>query len=127
MRRARGFTLIEVLLTVLLVGMLIVLSGLLVETIGLARHERYASAAAGAAEGELESLRAVGYDQLPASGPFSDDALARLPGGTGSFTVSAYDDTTKQVTVTVSWTDRTSDSPTSVTLSTLIAKTGGLK
>lgn len=127
MQRARGFTLIEVVLTVILVGMIIVLSSLLVKTISLSRHERYVSTATSIAQGEIESLRAVGYDQLPASGPFSDDALTQLPSGTGTFEVSAYDDATKKVIVTVSWTDVSSNTSPSVMIATLIAKTGGLK
>lgn len=123
----RGFTLIEVLISVVVVGMLIVLASTLIQAVGLTRHAKNRDVAAKVAESKLESLRAVGYEQLPEGTPFSDPLLETLPDATGSFTVSDFSSTTKRVVVTVSWSDPAASAPSTLTISTLVAEVGGIQ
>lgn len=125
--KARGFTLIEVIIAVVVVGMLVVLASTLVQAVGLTRHAKNKDVAAKVAESKLESLRAVGYEQLPAGTPFTDPLLEVLPDGVGSFTVDDFSSTTKHVIVTVSWSDPGATSQTTLTISTLVAKVGGIQ
>lgn len=125
--KLRGFTLIEVVIAVVIVGMLVVLASTLVQAVGLTRHAKSKDVAAKVAESKLESLRAVGYEQLPAGTPFSDPLLDTLLDGTGSFTVDDFSSTTKRVVVTVSWSDPGATTPSTLTISTLVAKVGGIQ
>lgn len=124
-RTAAGFTLIEVLITIFVVGVLVALYGVGVMTTSLTREAAHQDIALHAASQQLESLRMGGYAALPASGSFSNTQITQLPSGSGAMTVSALNAKTKQVVVTVSWQEGSRGSR-SVSLSTYITETGGL-
>jgi prepilin-type N-terminal cleavage/methylation domain-containing protein len=124
MHAPRGFTLIEVVIAIFLVGLLAVLTANILTATPLATHAKEEQTALAIASNRMEALRAGGYAALPASGPFSDASLANLPGGSGEVTVSTYNSNTKEVTVTVSWNE--DGTPHDVVLTTLVTEIGGL-
>ena len=123
--RCRGFSLIEVLVAIGIVGAAFAAAEALVHAAPLARLTRDADLALVIARGELENVRAAGYADMPVSGSFSSSLMASLPSGTGTLTVSDFNTGTKQVTVTVSWQDPAL-SARSLRMSTLVTTTGGL-
>jgi prepilin-type N-terminal cleavage/methylation domain-containing protein len=122
--RTRGFSLVEVIVTVFILGVALVVSHALYLGAPLAHSANNQDVALNIAQNELEGVRALGYASLPVSDAFADDLLASLPAGSGSVTVSAFNAGTKRVVVTVSWTER--GKAQSLSLSTLITKAGGL-
>lgn len=121
----KGSSFIEVLVAIFVIGMLIALYGVGITALSLSRAAAHRSLAIQGASQELETLRAGGYVALPASGSFSNSQIVLLPSGTGSTTVSAYNDATKQVDIEVSWREG-AQGTSSVSISTLITQTGGL-
>ena len=121
-----GFSLIEVLVSLSIIGMFIVLSGALVKALPLSRHVKYQDTAIAIASDKLESLRSGGYDSLPASGSFTSPALSTLPSGSANIAVQDYATGVKRVAVTVSWTEAGRTTPSQVALTTLVASVGGL-
>jgi prepilin-type N-terminal cleavage/methylation domain-containing protein len=122
-RSERGFTLLEVVVTIFIVSLLVYACTSIASTLTLARSAEYQSIAARIAATKLDTLRTLGYAALPGSGAFSSNELSALPQSSGSITVSAINAKTKQVTATVSWNDK---SARSVSVTTLITETGGL-
>jgi prepilin-type N-terminal cleavage/methylation domain-containing protein len=127
MHAPRGFTLIEVLVSLFVIGIVTVLSGALLSAAPVSHHARYENLALTITKNKIESLRGRGYAMLPASGSFSDPALSALPSGTGTLAVSAFNPDTKQATVTVTWGEPGTTASSSVSLTTLITANGGLK
>ena len=123
--RCRGFSLIEVLVAIGIVGAAFAAAEALVHAIPLARMTRDEGLALVIARGELENVRAAGYAAVPASGSFSSSLMASLPSGAGTLAVSDFNAGTKEVTVTVSWQEPALPAR-SLRMSTLIAETGGL-
>lgn len=122
---AGGFSFIEILVAIGIIGATLIIFQAVLSGSFLSRDAKDESVARAIASSELESLRALGYAALPASGPFSAGELARLPAGAGAVAVSSYETEVKRVTVTVSWTEPESGAHT-VALDTLIAAHGGL-
>jgi prepilin-type N-terminal cleavage/methylation domain-containing protein len=122
--RHRGFTLVEVLISLFVVAMLLTVVQSLIAGIPAARLAKDQSTALKIATNEIESIRAGGYGAVPATGSFSDSLLTSLPSGAGSITTSAFNTKTKQVVVSVSWQE--AGKTQSVSLSTLVTETGGL-
>jgi prepilin-type N-terminal cleavage/methylation domain-containing protein len=121
----KGFTLIEVIVSLFIVAVTVVLTGAMLQATALTKHVRNEDLGSKIASNELETLRSLGYAAIPTSGTFSDARLSSLPSGVGTFDVSAYDVKTKKVIVTVSW--RESNQATStVALTTLVTQLGGL-
>jgi prepilin-type N-terminal cleavage/methylation domain-containing protein len=123
----RGFSLIEVLVSLLIVSsMLVLFQGVLRNSV-LVKTARNQEIALAIARSEIESLRIGGYTVLPLSGSFSDSLLSELPpGATATLSVTTYNAKTKKVEVSVLWTDSGSPNPNTVSLSTLITEIGGL-
>lgn len=121
--RSTGFTLIEVLVAIFLVGTATVLFGAALNTLAFTRSVRYDDTALRIAQQKLETLRAGGYSSLPASGSFSDPLLANLPDGYASTTVSDFNAKTKEVIVEVGW-QQAGKATRSISLSTLITQSG---
>ncbi len=122
----RGFSLVEVLVAIFIIGLMLLMLDATLQNIPLIAYARDQDIALKIAGGELEKLRAGGYDALPESGSFSDAQLSALPSGAGTVAVTAYNDKTKQVTATVTWRERTAASDSTLSLTTLITQTGGL-
>jgi prepilin-type N-terminal cleavage/methylation domain-containing protein len=120
----RGFTLIEVLVTIAIIGAMLVTSQAIRLGAPLVLAAKNQDLALKIAQHEVELLRAGGYSNLPPSGTFSDTLLASLPSGAGTLTVSTYNPKTKQIVVAVSWSEK--GSARSVSLTTLITEIGGL-
>jgi prepilin-type N-terminal cleavage/methylation domain-containing protein len=121
----RGFSLIEVVIAVAIVGATLAALAALISVVPLTRDTHHADLALTIAEDEIGALRAAGYAALPASGSFSHPLLAELPAGTTTLAVVDYNDGTKQVDVTVSWQDPGQETR-AVSLTTLVTETGGL-
>lgn len=124
---ARGFTLIEVVVSIFIIGIIFVASAMLLHGVQSSRVTRNEDLALKIAGNEIEMLRAGGYATLPPSGsPFTDSSLASLASSTATVTTADYDAKTKRVAVTVSWVE--SDGAThAISLSTLVAAVGGLQ
>ena len=126
MRSSRGFSLVEVIVSIFIVGVMLLLLQAIIYSGVLVRTSKSQGIALAIARTELEILRAGGYAALPSSGSFSNSLLSSLPNATTTLIVNSYNEKTKQVTANVIWTDSGSATSSIVSLSTLITKTGGL-
>lgn len=125
MRPAGGFSLLEVIIAVAVIGTMIVATGTLLGRIPVeGREVRDQDLALKIARDELGFLRDSGYAAL-ASGSFDNTLLEALPSGTGTISVTDFNARTKQVVVRVSWYGAQAI-PREVTLATLVTETGGL-
>jgi prepilin-type N-terminal cleavage/methylation domain-containing protein len=121
----KGFTLIEMLVTIWILLLMLVVIGGLVSAFPLLRFSKHQDLALKIATTEIDALRALGYDSLPASGSISSSLLSALPSGAGARTVTDINDATKEVHVAVSWVE-TSGNAHEVVLTTFITEVGGL-
>ena len=127
MTLSRGFSLIEVIISILFVGVMLILIQAVIHSSVLVRTAKNHGIALSIARNELEGLRAGGYAALPSSGSFADTLLNTLPkAATTTLTVSDYNEKTKQVVVSVVWLNSGMTASSTVSLSTLITQTGGL-
>lgn len=124
-RAAAGFTYIEVVISILLIGILLVASAALVRGVPLSRDARDQDLALRIADNKLQSLRAAGYGNTGVSGPFADPDLSALASSSAAIVVSAYNASTTQVNVSVNW-ESQAGAARSLTLTTLITQKGGL-
>lgn len=123
----RGFSLVEVTIAVAIVGIVIVATSVLIQRLPVSGREvRDQDLALKIARNKIETLRAAGYESLPASGPFTDTLLSSFSSSTASVTVTQFNDDTKQVGVTVSW-EGAELTTRSVSLTTLITENSTLK
>lgn len=129
-----GFSIIEILLVVLVVGFIVILITNLPSSIKLIGDSHYSSVANSIASQEIESIRSQTYDNLAneTATPFSDSRISSLPSGQGLVTISdcpvtlcTNSEQAKEVSVTVSWIEKPINAK-SVTLTTIVAE-GGLK
>lgn len=121
----RGFSLVEMLVSLLIISVAVAFSTLVVGAIKTTRDSTFENIASHIAASKLDELRALGYDALPAAGPFDDAGLASLPQGQASTSITVWNAETAQTAVGVSW--RSADGSTRViSLMTLITQTGGL-
>jgi len=123
--RLRGFSLIEVVLAIGLVGTILIVFQAVLTSQGLVRTTAFEGTALKIAQSQLDALRHGGYGALPASGPIADADLSLLPESAETVTVSDFNAGTKRVTVSVSWDDPRAGART-VSLTTLVATSGGL-
>lgn len=124
--RSRGFSLIEVLVSIFIIGVILIMVQAVARSGVLVRTTKSQAIALSIARTELENIRGGGYTTLPTSGSFTNDLLSSLPAATAALTVSAYNEKTAQVTATVTWQDPGTQASSTVSLSTLITQTGGL-
>ncbi|MFA5942350.1 MAG: type II secretion system protein [Candidatus Paceibacterota bacterium] len=122
----RGFSLIEVVISIFIVGVILFLLQSVLQSSVLARISKSQGIALSIARNEIEVLREGGYDALPPSGSFSNELLSTIPLATTTRTVSPFNDKTKQVVVSIVWQDPGSAASSTVSLSTLITQPGGL-
>ena len=127
MNSVRGFSLIEVIVSIFIIGIILIMVQAVARSGVLVRTSKNQDVALAIARNELEGLRAAGYAALPPNGPFSDTLLSTLPpAATTTLTVSAYNAKTAQVTVSIIWREPGSAASSTVSLGTLITQIGGL-
>lgn len=126
MKQARGFSIMEVLLALFVLGIISLVLFALLRGVPLSRFAEDQDIAAKIAVRELETLRTGGYGALPAAGSFSDSDLGALPMGVGTVAVTAYNAKTKKVVVTVSWQEPAGAASSTVMLATLVTEIGAL-
>ncbi|MFA5744632.1 MAG: prepilin-type N-terminal cleavage/methylation domain-containing protein [Candidatus Paceibacterota bacterium] len=127
MKSPNGFSLIEIIISIFIIGSMLILLQAIIHSDILVKNSKNQGVALAIARNELESLRAGGYTILPQSGSFSNDLLNTLPvGATATFTISTYNEKTKQVSVNVIWMEPGYTASSTVSLSTLITDSGGL-
>lgn len=119
-----GFTLIEVLITLALISVLISIFFTATNIWRWIRHVRWQTFAKQIASSEMEQLRNTPYNNLPASGSFSDPNMAKIPQGSGQLNIAAVNGQTdlSQVKVTVFWVQEGQNQ--SIELDTLMSKNG---
>ena len=123
----RGFSLIEVTISIFILGvMLILLQGVARSSV-LVRVSKSQGIALSIARNKLEATRSAGYANIPLTTTFSDSLMSTLPtGATTTVATSTFSAKTEQITIGVVWRDPTAAASTTVSLSTLITQTGGL-
>lgn len=126
MNPPRGFSLIEIIVSIFIVGIMLTLLQAVIRSGVIAKTSKSQGIALSIVRNEIENLRVNGYNAIPSSGTFSDSLLNTLPSATTSLLVSDYNDKTKQVTAQVQWQDAGSVASSTVSLSTLITQVGGL-
>ncbi len=129
-RHTRGFSFIEAIVSIALLGVILIASSAIVRGVPLMQDARDQQIALTIAQSELDALRALGYAALPASGSFTDPTLSALASSTATMTIATstsfgFDAKIKRVDVTVSWLARDA-ARHSVLLTTLVTQIGGL-
>lgn len=132
--KEKGFSLVEIILIIMIVGFIVSLINLLPSSIGLVGTSKNETLAKDVAQTKIEDLRALTYVNLAnTNNPapiIIDPRLASIPEGSGSYIVedcippTCSGEEIKKVTVTVSWVD-SGNKLKDIQFSTFIAK-GGL-
>lgn len=127
MMKYRGFSLLEVVISIFVVGVMLLLLQAVTRTNVLIRNVKNQGIALAIARNKVEALRSAGYASVPASGTFTDSLISTLPAGaTTTLTTSNYNAKTKQVAVTVTWKTLGYTASSTVSITTLITQVGGL-
>ncbi len=119
-----GFTLIEVLVTVFLIGVSLVLYEATSKTVVTNRMNRYRESALRIADKKMQSLRTTSFASLPSTGSFTDSQMSEIPNGAGNITVTDLNSKTKDVKVTVTYLNQQTNQTQSVDLETYITQGG---
>ena len=123
----RGFSLIEVMISIFIVGAVALLYFATLNTFRLTHKSRDEITALNVAQNKLTSLRSGRFANLPASGSFTDSQLSNLDSATATLAITNAGTTSlKQVTVTISWHEENPATTSSISASTLITQTGGI-
>lgn len=129
MSKESGFSLVESLLVVVIVGSIVFLLANIPNALMLISKSRHLSLAREIAAKQLEDKRTIKYDNLVNdSSPIADSRLGLLPQGSGTVivedcgTICTNDEHVKQVTATVLWIDN--NKPQTVSLKTMIGEGG---
>jgi prepilin-type N-terminal cleavage/methylation domain-containing protein len=121
-----GFSLLEVIITLMIAGFALVLFQTALGKTKLIQYAKNQEIALRVANNKIEELRSGGYSALPSTGSFSDAQLNDLPSASANMTVTDFNDDTKRIIITIQWQDPPSVSLKTVSLATLVTKTGGL-
>lgn len=130
MENERGFSLIESLLVVVIVGTIVFLLASIPNAMMLIGKSKHLSMAREIAAKQIEDRRTVSYINLVNdNSPIADNRLSLLPWGSGNVVVEdcseqicTNEEHIKQVTVTVTWKDNSKLQ--NVTLKTMIGEGG---
>lgn len=122
----RGFSLIEVVVALFIIGVILVLYQVSSNAVLLSRSAKNQEIALRIANNKMEELRAGGYAALPESSSFSDSQMSSLPGSSATMVITDFNTDTKQILITVQWQEPGSLIPRTISLTTLITKVGGL-
>jgi prepilin-type N-terminal cleavage/methylation domain-containing protein len=123
-KQEKGFTVIEVVVSLFIFGVMLMVYIASANTVILNRNSKHKQTAYRVAAGAIEQLRATPYASLPNSGSINDPLLSELPTGQGTLSISPYNAKTKQVTSTVTWRNPGNNSLRSFSLTTLITEGG---
>jgi prepilin-type N-terminal cleavage/methylation domain-containing protein len=123
-RKQGGFTIIEVLVTLLIIGVTLLLYTVISNSITLNKYNRYKEVALRSAETRLQDLRTVSYDSLPTSGTFTNAQIQTLPEGTANLEITEISTGLSEATVTVSWRSPSSNTMQEISLSTFLSEHG---
>lgn len=126
MHSPRGFTLIEVIVSIFFVGIALIILQSTIRSDVLVQTSKDEGIALAIASDELEKLRINGYTSLPPSGSFSTSLMSTLPSATTTLVVNVYNAGTDQVTASVLWQEPGLTASSTISLSTLITQTGGI-
>jgi type II secretory pathway pseudopilin PulG len=121
----QGFGILEIVVTLFIIGVTLLLFVVVSNSVVLNKYNRYKEVALRIAEHELQTLRTTSYANLPASGAISNTALADLPQGAGTITITEEDTGFAEATVTVTWLNPSGSGNQQLTLSTYLWQ-GGL-
>lgn len=130
MKEEKGFSLIESLLVVVIIGSVVLLIANIPNALMLIAKSRHVSLAREIAVKQIEDKRTINYVNLVNdNSPITDTRLNLLPEGSGTVEVGDCDpsictngEDIKQVTVTVSWRDN--NKTQTITLKTMIGEGG---
>lgn len=125
-RPHRGFSLLEVVVSVFIIGMMLLLLQAIARSGALIHNSRNKTVALTIARNEIDVLRSGGYAALPSQTTFYDALVSSLPSATTTLSITAYNTTTKQVVVGVRWQEPGLTASSSLSLTTLITQNGGL-
>jgi prepilin-type N-terminal cleavage/methylation domain-containing protein len=120
----KGFSFIEVIIGLLIVGLVLIIYHAAGNTLILQRNVKHQDLALRIAENKLEELRSLPYSSLPATGTFSHPLITNLPSGSASLTISDYNSRTKEIRVQVNWQESGAATTHNVILTTLITQNG---
>lgn len=130
MIKEKGFSLIEVLLVIVVIGSVVFLLANLPNALGLISKSRHMSLAREIAAAQIEDKRTISYLNLVNdSSVINDSRISLLPHGSGVVVVAACaeqictnGENTKQVTVTITWKDN--NKTQNIILKTMIGEGG---
>jgi prepilin-type N-terminal cleavage/methylation domain-containing protein len=123
-KKQSGFTIIEVLVTLLIIGVTLLLYTVISNSITLNKYNRYKEVALRVAETSLQNLRTIDYNSLPASGPFTNAQIQTLPEGSANLEITEVSTGLSKATVTVSWRSPSSNTMQAISLSTFLSEHG---
>lgn len=119
-----GFSIIEVVITMFIVGITLVLFEATANSLVLNKYGRYKEIALRIADKKMQTIRTTAFASIPASGTFSDSQLSQLPNGQASITTSDISTTLKDVTVTITWTKPSGLGTQQMELQTYVSSVG---
>ena len=130
MKEEKGFSLVESLLVVVIIGSVVLLIANIPNALMLIAKSRHVSLAREIAVKQIEDKRTINYVNLVNdNSPITDTRLSIMPEGSGTVEVTDCDpsictngEDIKQVTVTVSWRDN--NKIQTITLKTMIGEGG---
>ena len=124
-RHQDGLTVIEVVITLFIIGVTLLLFAVAANSIVLNKSSKYKEIALRIADQKIQTVRNASFSSIPASGTFSDPQLSSLPNGQGNITVSDISATLKNVAVVVTWTNPKTQGTQQIQIQTYMSS-GGL-
>lgn len=127
MSTTRGFSLVEIVVSLFILGIMLLLLHAVIQSSALVKNSKNYGIALSIARDKIESVRAGGYAAVPQNGTFLNTLVSTLPrAATTTLAVSAYNAKTKQVIISIIWLEPSSTASSTISLTTLITETGGL-
>ncbi|HMQ02112.1 MAG TPA: prepilin-type N-terminal cleavage/methylation domain-containing protein [Candidatus Doudnabacteria bacterium] len=122
--KQNGFSIIEVMVSLLIIGTTLLLYTVISNSITLNKYNRYKEVALRSAETQLQVLRTTSYNSLPASGTFTNSQIQSLPEGAGAMVIEEVSAGLSEATVTISWRSPASEAMQEISLSTFLSQHG---